>query len=300
MPQSEDESELEHESSEEEEISEDVARPQMQNGTFLACLDDATQNVIKHTHRNPVFVVPQMKISRTTRIEPTAYLAPNIFVWDPVNFGVRVKCKGGDHKMHKNDWRDTLAYDFSGPVFLRRRMMKCQKVVPTPKHFPRFQPFLQVGCSNVGKSYVVRDEGISAYPFYHTDKRVFTKTLYDYIINSVTQGQTFRNLVNVIEEGQRLEYVRRKSDWQEGFRATYTPAEAQMRLFGQEVPYPAFPTFEVTLPHETYQHHACHITAIQVRSLPKFVEGGGGTQTTAVPSVVAFRSVSQPRERQCR
>lgn len=103
-----------------------------------------------------------------------------------------------------------------------------------------------MGCARNGKSYVTRDEGLAAYPFFHTSKRVFTKALYNYIIQSCTQGQTFRQMVAIIEEGQRQEWIRRKTDWQTNFRNTPTTAEAQMRLFGQEVAYPAgFPTFDV-------------------------------------------------------
>lgn len=191
-----------------------------------------------------------MKISVNVRNDATAYLAPPIFVWDPTTCGVKVRCPGSEHHMHKNQWRDSLAYHFSGPILLRRRLLKCQKVSLVHSFvLSACLHMLQVGCSHYGKSYLVRDEGVSWYPFFHTSRRAFYKPLYDYVITACGNGLAFRQMRMAIEEGQRQEWLRRKCAWQANFRATHTATEAQKVLFGEKVPYPnTFPSFEVRKP----------------------------------------------------
>lgn len=240
--------EFEYESSEEEAEPIDGPPPtHLKNPLFLKYLDEVTATVEKHTHREATLTIPNMKISTSARNDASAYLAPAIYVWDPTNCGIKVRCSGGDHHLHKNQWRDCLAYDFTGPIYLRRRLLKCQKV-PSSKTLKRVihVNLLQVGCPNYGKSHLVRDEGVSWYPFFHTSKRVFSRGLYDFVITSCGNGMAFRQMATSLEEGQRQEWVRRKCAWQKNFHSTYSRAEAQRALFGETIPYPdTFPSFQV-------------------------------------------------------
>ena len=137
-------------------------RPQMITTEFKEHLCTITRCESKHLR--PTLLYPNFQLSTAERHAGVLYLAPPTFLWDPTVYGVQVKCPEGNHKLHKSDWRDQLAFDFAGPIYLRRRLMKCQKP----------------GCGYNGHSYVVQDEGLAFYPFHHTDKRVLTKKLHDF------------------------------------------------------------------------------------------------------------------------
>ena len=137
-------------------------RPHMLTKEFKEHLSAITKDESKYLR--PTLTTPNFKLSTTERHAGALYLAPPTFLWDPSVYGIKVKCPIGQHIMHKNEWRDVLVFDFGGPIYLRRRLMRCQKQ----------------GCEYNGHNYVVRDEGLEFYPFHHTDKRAFTKTLHDF------------------------------------------------------------------------------------------------------------------------
>ena len=121
---------IEYDSSEEEvEVLQDGYPAFLKHLDFLKCLEETTENLQKHTHREPTLIIPQMKISNTTRNQPSVYLVPPIYMWDPACVGVKVTCPGGDHRMHKNQWKDCLAYHFHSPIYIRRHFLKCQKIL---------------------------------------------------------------------------------------------------------------------------------------------------------------------------
>ena len=148
-------------------ISGRSARP-----NHLDLVEKLSESVRKHPTRRPALCVPNFELSTRCRNEAALYCAPNAFAWDPSVCGMRIVCSGGDHPMNKNGWRDVLCFDFGAPVYLRRRMMRCQ----------------HSGCPMLNKCYVVRGEGVQWYPFVHTEKRVFTKKLHDWIIVACTNG----------------------------------------------------------------------------------------------------------------
>ena len=96
---------------------------------------------------------PGLGLKHQVRNDALLYLAPPVFVWAPASqFGQKTVCKRSTdkvHHLHSNGWYDTVAYDLTGPVYLRRRNMRCQKEVNGKPACPEYK-----------KGHVVRDEGL--------------------------------------------------------------------------------------------------------------------------------------------
>ena len=180
MDEREDQEEDQEYESSEEDTPEPVKneRPHLKTKEFLAHLAHVENNNQNHPRRRQELLTPNFELSGLVRNSALLYCAPKTYLWDPHTFGVRIKCPGGEHKMHKSDWRDQLAFDFACPIFLRRRLMKCQKE----------------GCPNFNKTYLVRDENIGWYSFVHTSKTSFSRPLHDWIITSVVSGQSLSSV----------------------------------------------------------------------------------------------------------
>ena len=109
---------MEYESSDDDEpikqqrvVTEAMQRPHYQTPQFVKQIDKMTRDKLGEKQRmvRPDFVVPYTNLNTNMRNDPLLYVAPIIYVWDPPSqYGVQVKCQGGDHKMHSNQWRDCL------------------------------------------------------------------------------------------------------------------------------------------------------------------------------------------------
>ena len=64
------------------------------------------------------------------------------------------------------------------------------------------------------KTITVREEGLECYPFLHTAKRVFTKRLSNFVIAAGVKGTPLSKIQQDIMETQRLEWMRKKLEFQ--------------------------------------------------------------------------------------
>ena len=129
--------------------------------------------------------------------------------------------------MHLNQWRKCLAYDLGGPVYLRRRFLKCQKA----------------NCKVEPKTMTVREEGLECYPFLHTLKRAFIKRSSDRVIEACVNGTLLSKIRQDIMETQRQEWLSKKQEFQMNFNLTHPEPEHRAIFLGQAIPYPEFTKF---------------------------------------------------------
>ena len=239
-PAEEDEDEEAAYSSSDSEGEEDTAterRPQFHTSAFIKFLTDATANALHHSRAEVQH--PGLGLKHQVRNDALLYLAPPVFVRAPASpFGQKTVCKRSTDKVHHlrtNGWYDTVAYDLTGPVYLRRRNMLCQKEVNGKPACPEYK-----------KGHVVRDEGLHWYPFVHTDKAVLAKGVVDLIINNCYRGLSLSAIGTSLREVQRREWLRRKTEFNANAERTCTERESHARLFSNNagLSVAGFPSFE--------------------------------------------------------
>ena len=160
---------MEYESSDDDEPikqqrvgTEAMQRPQYQTSQFVKQIDKMTRDKLGEKQKmvRPDFVVPHTNLNTNMRNDPLLYVAPMIYVWDPPSqYGVEVKCQGGDHKMHLNQWRDCLAYDLRA-IFLGQE-------IPYPE-FIKFEDYMYVPCRALIKEIILQHwERYKDFYFWH-------------------------------------------------------------------------------------------------------------------------------------
>lgn len=69
-------------------------RPHLKVGEFVKFVDTATAKVKGKSRKAAVFQTPDFDLSTNVRNAAALYFVPKIFVWEPSNYDLDVKCPG--------------------------------------------------------------------------------------------------------------------------------------------------------------------------------------------------------------